>query len=148
MNSSIDLLDKNYLNLEVPRGFRVRTALKRVSFALLGICSMIWMYCVHIFKKRQTYCTLFFIVHKNHKESLEMSDANNSIIIFQPSLNQELLNAISVMMSIYYPITSYYDPVIFIFSNVNIALVLYVLLLSQLFYKKTSKTVRSCPSIS
>lgn len=56
--------------------------------------------------------------------------------------NQGILNAINFMINIYYPVISYYDPVIIICSTVNNALILYVIIRSRLFYQKTSKNVK------
>ena len=55
--------------------------------------------------------------------------------------NQGILNAISILSIIYFPITSYYNPTAVLFSSVNNGIVLYVLIRSRLFYQKTSKNV-------
>ena len=67
-------------------------------------------------------------------------NGSNSISI-TPTTNQAILNVINIMLSIYYIIIAFYNPVVIFVASVNNALILYVLIRSKLFYEKTSKTV-------
>ena len=71
-----------------------------------------------------------------------MNEVNKSTTsISHSASNQGILNAISLLSIIYYPITSYFNPTAVLFSSVNNGIVLYVLIRSRLFYQKTSKNV-------